>query len=294
MKSEIALDSLLADPSLAPVVPRIEETGDMSMRSYDANRLMRHRLGFDEPDDTAISVESADVDIVLVPGLVFDREGGRLGRGKGYYDRFLTSLPRSTARIGVTTDSSIVDRVPTDERDQRVGWLATESGIKWVGGTVSADTERFMNRATKTGIAPNIERFPAGTRTSRDAARAVGCELGAIAKSIVFEIDDVPVLVICCGDRRVDEAKLAAFIGGSSARPAPRDRVHELTGYPAGGTPAVGHDEKLVTVADTALGRYRWVWSAGGTLDTVYEVTLERLIAATGARWAEVSMEETR
>jgi prolyl-tRNA editing enzyme YbaK/EbsC (Cys-tRNA(Pro) deacylase) len=67
-----------------------------------------------------------------------------------------------------------------------------------------------------------------------------------------------------------------------------------VTGYPAGGTPAVGHDLELATVADTTLGRYRQVWSAGGTLDTVYEVTLERLIAASGARWANISEEETR
>jgi prolyl-tRNA editing enzyme YbaK/EbsC (Cys-tRNA(Pro) deacylase) len=294
MRSEISLASLLGDPSIAPLVPRVEGTDEITMRSYDSDHLVRHPLGFDEPDDTAPIVDSADIEVVLVPGLVFDGSGGRLGRGKGYYDRLLASLPRSTVRIGVTTDASVVDDVPTDGHDQRVGWLATESSVRWVGGTVSADTERFMNRAIEVGIAPNIERFPAGTRTSKDAARAVGCELGAIAKSLVFVVDDVPVLVICSGDRRVDEDKLASFLGGTTARPASRERVRELTGYPAGGTPAVGHDERLVTVADTALGRYRLVWSAGGTLDTVYEVALERLVAGSGARWADVSMEETR
>ena len=158
---------------------------------------------------------------------------------------------------------------------------------------MTADTDRFMERAVQAGVAPNIERFPEGTRTSKDAARAVGCELGAIAKSLVFEIDDVSVLVLCPGDRRVDERKLAALFGASKARPSSRDRVLEVTGYPAGGTPAVGHDARLVTIADTALGRFPWVWSAGGTLDTVYEVRLERLVAASAARWADVSTEET-
>jgi len=290
MSSEISLGSLLTDPSTVSVIPRIEESGDMVMRTYDPNRLVRHRLGFDEPDDTAVTVNPDDIDIVLVPGLVFDEDGGRLGRGKGYYDRFLASLRRSTARVGVTTDVSIVEEVPTDVHDQRVGWLATESGVVWVGGGVSTDTRRFMARAVDVGIAPNIEHFPAGTRTSKDAARAVGCALGAIAKSLVFLVDDQPVLVLCSGDRRVDEGRLASFFGATNARPASRDRVHELTGYPAGGTPAVGHDLKLPTVADTALGRYRRVWSAGGTLDTVYEVTLERLVTASTARWADVSM----
>jgi 5,10-methenyltetrahydrofolate synthetase len=294
MRSEISLDALLMDTSIAPVIPRIERTGNMTMRSYDPNRLVRHRLGFDEPDDASIVVDPADIDIVLVPGLVFDMSGGRLGRGKGYYDHFLASLPRSMARIGVTTDASVVECVPTDDHDQRVGWLATESGVRWVGGAVSSDTERFMNRAIEVGIAPNIERFPAGTRTSQDAAMAVGCELGAIAKSLVFMVDDDPVLVICAGDRRVDEIKLASFFGAVEARPASRTMVHDVTGYEAGGTPGVGHDTRLGAVVDTALGRYRRVWSAGGTPDTVYEVKLERLVAASGARWAEVSTDGTR
>jgi len=294
MRSEISLTLLLADRSIAPVVPRIETNGEMAMRSYDAERLTHHRLGFDEPDDTAVIVEPEDIDIVLVPGLVFDRDGGRLGRGRGYYDRFLASLPPSTTCIGVTTESSIVEQVPTDGHDQRVGWLATESGVTWVGGPVAPDTERFMGRAVELGIAPNIEHFPAGTRTSKDAAKAVGCELGAIAKSLVFMVDDEPVLVICSGDRRVDESKLASFFGAASARSAPRAMVHDVTGYPAGGTPAVGHDNQLPAVVDTALGRYGLVWSAGGTLDTVYEVKLDRLVTASGARWAEVSMEEIR
>ena len=293
MSSEISLDALLTDPAVIPVVPRIEESGDMVMRSYDPDCLVRHRLGFDEPDDTTVAVDPGDIDVVLVPGLVFDEGGGRLGRGKGYYDRFLASLRRSTARVGVTTDASIQEGVPTDEHDQRMGWLATESDVVWVGGRVSADTRRFMARAVEVGIAPNIEHFPAGTRTSKDAARAVGCALGAIAKSLVFLVDDQPVLVLCPGDRRVDEGKLASLFGATKARPASRDKVHELTGYLAGGTPAVGHDLQLPTVADTALGRYRWVWSAGGTLDTVYEVTLERLVTASAARWAEVSTEGT-
>jgi prolyl-tRNA editing enzyme YbaK/EbsC (Cys-tRNA(Pro) deacylase) len=291
MRSEISLDALLLKPSISAVVPRIEPSGHMAMRSYRADRLERHRFGFYEPDETMPIVSPEEIDVVLVPGLVFGRDGGRLGRGKGYYDRFLGSLPQSTVLIGVTTEDSVVDAVPTDEHDQRVGWLATESGITWVGGAVSKDTERFMARAVQAGIAPNIERFPKGTRTSKDAARAVGCELGAIAKSIVFEVERDLVLVICSGDRRVDERKLAAYFGGTSARPASRDTVLERTGYPAGGTPAVGHDERLVTVADPALGRYRRVWSAGGSHDTVYEVMLERLIASSNARWADVSTE---
>ena len=291
MRSEISLDGLLSSARITPVVPRVEQSGVMSMRAYDPDHLVHHRLGFDEPDDGSQVVDAADIDVVLVPGLAFDGRGGRLGRGMGYYDRFLASVPRSVARVGVTSDGSVVDAVPMDTHDQRLGWLATESGVRWVGPHLSPDTARFMEHAISVGIAPNIERFPSGTRTSEDAARAVGCELGAIAKSIVFDVDGAPVLVICPGDRRVDEAKLAHHFHAARARPHSRNSVHGLTGFPAGGTPAVGHDTPLPTIVDAALGRYRRVWSAGGSLDTVYEMTLERLVASSGARWADVSTE---
>jgi len=292
MASEISLDRLLDEPSITPVVPRIEDSDEMMMRVYDPEHLVHHRFGYDEPDPSSTIVAPEDIDVVLVPGLAFDRYGGRVGRGKGYYDAFLKQVPRATPRVGVTTDASISERVPMEDHDQRIGWLATESGVRRVGGPVSSDTERFIERAIEVGIAPNIERFPAGTRSSEDAARAVSSELGAIAKSLVFEVDSEPVLVLCSGDRRVDTEKLAAYFGATSARPASRAKVHDITGYPAGGTPAVGHDEPLVTVADPALGRYRRVWSAGGSLDTVYEVRLDRLIAASGAQWADISMRE--
>ena len=62
-----------------------------------------------------------------------------------------------------------------------------------------------------------------------------------------------------------------------------------MTGFVAGGTPAVGHASSFPVLADASLARYRWVWSAGGTPDTVYPVALDRLVAATGARWADVA-----
>jgi prolyl-tRNA editing enzyme YbaK/EbsC (Cys-tRNA(Pro) deacylase) len=65
--------------------------------------------------------------------------------------------------------------------------------------------------------------------------------------------------------------------------------VRVATGFVAGGTPAVGHATDLKVVADASLARYRWVWSAGGTPDTVYPVSLERLIAGSGATWVDVS-----
>jgi prolyl-tRNA editing enzyme YbaK/EbsC (Cys-tRNA(Pro) deacylase) len=152
-----------------------------------------------------------------------------------------------------------------------------------------ATSRKVVDAAAHVGIAAAMVRFPEGTKTSADAARAVGAALGAIAKSLVFIVDDAPVLVICSGDHRVDTDKLARLQDGSVAMPAPLELVREVTGFVAGGTPAVGHARAMPVLADASLARYRWVWSAGGTPDTVYPVALDRLIAATGARWADVA-----
>jgi prolyl-tRNA editing enzyme YbaK/EbsC (Cys-tRNA(Pro) deacylase) len=205
------------------------------------------------------------------------------------YDRLLAVLPVGVVRVGVTVDALVVDQLPTEDLDERVDWLVTESGVHRTGGELPTSSEVVVERAAERGVAAAMVRYPEGTKTSRDAARAVGCELGAIAKSLVFLVDDRPVLVICSGDHRVDVQKLAAICDGSVAAPAPLDRVREVTGFVAGGTPAMGHTTRLEVIADATLARYRWVWSAGGTPDTVYPVALDRLVAASGARWADIS-----
>lgn len=248
-----------------------------------------HRFGFEQPAVDAPTIALDEVDVVLVPGLAFDRQGNRLGRGKGYYDELLARLPQGTIRIGVTVDELLVDSLPTEDHDQRVAWIATESGVHRTGPSVPEATGRFIAGALPQGIAPDIHRFPDGTRTSADAADAVGAELGEIAKSILFVVGGEPVLVIAPGDRRINESRLARWGSERSARIATLEEVREATGFVAGGTPAVGLSKPMNVVADSGLARYRWVWSAGGTPDTVYPVALDRLIAASGARWAEVT-----
>ena len=289
LKREIDVTALYELERVRFVAPRLEPDGSMTIRLYDPGALVRHPYGFNQPNADADRIDERDIDVVLLPGLVFDKHGGRLGRGGGYYDRLLARIPQSTARIGVTSRRGVVDEVPMDDHDQRVDWLVTESSVDWAGHPLDDSTRRVMRSCIANGIAPRMQGFPEGTRTSSDAARAVGCELGAIAKSLVFEVDGTPVLVLCSGDRRVDETKLASLRGGSVASPASRARVLDITGYPAGGTPAMGHHTPLDVVADSSLARYRVVWSAGGTVETVYPVTLERLVSASAAQWADVS-----
>lgn len=289
MPAEVDVESLNASSRRRALVPRIEDGGELSLHHLDSAELARHAFGFLEPSPGSEPVDLEDVDVMLVPGLAFDRSGNRLGKGGGMYDRLLSRLPIGVARVGVAADDVIVERLPTDAHDQPVQWIATESGIRRTGGALPASSEMVVEACIEAGIAPAMIRFPEGTRTSQDAADAVGCELGAIAKSLVFMVDDTPVLVICSGDHRVDEAKLAGHFDAASARPASLSKVREVTGFVAGGTPAVGHFQKLEVVADPTLARYRWLWSAGGTPDTVYPVSLERLMDASGARWADVA-----
>ncbi|MBU1494606.1 MAG: YbaK/EbsC family protein [Actinobacteria bacterium] len=149
-------------------------------------------------------------------------------------------------------------------------------------------SQRLAEAARERGLEIQIRLFPEGTRTSADAAAAIGCELSAIAKSLVFVVDDRPVVVIMSGDRRVDPDRLAEALGGAGGRRAGLDEARRVTGFVAGGTPAFGHATPVEVVIDRSLQRHTEVWSAAGTPTTVYPVRLDDLVAVSGARWVDV------
>ena len=146
--------------------------------------------------------------------------------------------------------------------------------------------ERFLAGAEAAGIAPDILRFPEGTRTAEQAAAAVGCELGQIVKSLVFLCDGDAVLALTSGANRVDTERLGELLDGTISR-ADADGVRQATGYAIGGTPPFGHVRPLRAVADRALLAYESVWAAAGTPDTVFELTPDELVRASGADVAD-------
>ena len=150
-------------------------------------------------------------------------------------------------------------------------------------------TQRVVGAAADLGLTIDPIVFPEGTKTSADAAEAVGAELAQIAKSLVFIVDDEPVLVLMSGDRRVDTDALAATLDATEARRATLEECRTATGYAAGGTPAFGHTAAMTVLADRSLQRNSDVWSAAGTPTTVYPIALDDLIAASGARWVDVA-----
>lgn len=147
----------------------------------------------------------------------------------------------------------------------------------------SGARERFDAAAVAMGLDIEVRRFPQGTRTAVEAAAAVGCELGQIVKSLVFECDGEPVLALTSGAKRVDTAALGRALGGSVER-ADANTVRDATGYAIGGTPPFGHSRQLRTVVDATLLEYEHVWAAAGTPETVFEISSADLVrVASGA-----------
>ncbi|MDW8444115.1 MAG: YbaK/EbsC family protein [Acetobacteraceae bacterium] len=135
-----------------------------------------------------------------------------------------------------------------------------------------------------------IAHFPDGTRTAEDAARAVGCAVDQIAKSLVFRRrgSDRPVLVIASGANRVDEAKVAGLVGGAVERADGR-WVRETTGFAIGGVAPIGHTVQPLVLIDETLARYDRIWAAAGSPRHVFETTAADLLRLTGGRLAEVA-----
>lgn len=112
---------------------RTPQSGGLQVRALDPDALERHPLGFLQPRADAPSMPLERIDVVLVPGLCFDRGGGRLGYGRGYYDRLLPLLPPHTVTIGVVHDALVVPRVPCEPHDAPVRFLVSESGVRATG-----------------------------------------------------------------------------------------------------------------------------------------------------------------
>ena len=111
-------------PRVHWAVPRIEEKDrHLVIHAYDPTRLVRHRFGMLEPAADLPVIDPATLDLVLVPGVAFDRRGGRLGFGGGYYDRFLPTTP--ALYVGVTYDECLCDSLPCDKYDQRMNCVET-------------------------------------------------------------------------------------------------------------------------------------------------------------------------
>src|SRR5262245_21159097 len=139
------------------------------------------------------------------------------------------------------------------------------------------------------GPAYQVVEFEASTRTSEDAAAAIGCTVAEIAKSLIFKsAEGRPVLVIASGTNRVDEKKVQALLGGKIKR-AEADFVRDATGYAIGGVPPVAHSTPPVVLIDRDLEQFAAVWAAAGTPNAVFKVTPADLVRLTNGQLADIA-----
>lgn len=135
---------------------------------------------------------------------------------------------------------------------------------------------RFESWLATTDFGVTVKEFPQGTRTAVDAARAVGCDVGQIVKSLVFVAGGRPVVALVSGANRLDEARLAAIAGEPVAK-ADAETARLATGYSIGGVPPFGHATDVPVFMDRDLLGYRVVWAAAGRPDSVFEIEPDRL-----------------
>jgi prolyl-tRNA editing enzyme YbaK/EbsC (Cys-tRNA(Pro) deacylase) len=140
------------------------------------------------------------------------------------------------------------------------------------------------------GFPLTIVEFDASTRSAAEAARACGCAVGQIAKSLVFKgmTSGRPYLAVASGAHRVDEAKLAALVGETLAK-ADAAFVREHTGYAIGGVPPIGHAAPILAIIDADLLRFESIWAAGGAPNAVFALTPDQLVRMTGGRVGDIA-----
>lgn len=148
---------------------------------------------------------------------------------------------------------------------------------------------RVRDAALVRGLAIEISEFPDGTRTAEDAARAIGCDVAQIVKSLVFAVDGEPVVALMSGANRVDERQLTRAAGGTRVERADADTVRSATGFPIGGVPPFGHPRQLSTYIDPDLLAFDVVWAAAGTPQHVFPADPAWLASVTGATEAAIA-----
>ena len=130
--------------------------------------------------------------------------------------------------------------------------------------------------------------LPEAVHTAALAAEALGCEVGAIANSLVFDADGSPALILTSGAHRVNTDKVAERLGAERLGRADADFVRQHTGHPIGGVSPIDHPAQIPTYLDTWLRRYDEIWAAAGHPSAVFNTTYAELLTLTDATEIEV------
>lgn len=147
---------------------------------------------------------------------------------------------------------------------------------------------RFRDEHARLGGTGEVVILPDSVHTAALAAEALGCEVGAIANSLLFDAGGSPVLILTSGAHRVDTDKVAATIGVEKLKRATPEFVREHTGQVIGGVSPIAHTSEVPTWLDSWLERYEVVWAAAGHPAAVFSTTYAELAAMTGAPTIDV------
>jgi prolyl-tRNA editing enzyme YbaK/EbsC (Cys-tRNA(Pro) deacylase) len=147
----------------------------------------------------------------------------------------------------------------------------------------------FRTALDSRGGRGRIVVLPDSVHTAALAAEALGCEVGAIANSLLFDGDGTAVLILTSGAHRVDTAKVAETIGVDALKRAKPEFVREHTGQVIGGVSPIGHPQPIRTFLDPTLRRYDEIWAAAGHPAAVFSTDYDELLAMTEAVEIEVN-----
>lgn len=127
-----------------------------------------------------------------------------------------------------------------------------------------------------------VVEFQEMTRTSQEAAQAIGCEVGQIAKTLIFKgkVTGKPICIIASGKNRVNENKIVQMVGEEIEKPD-AEFVLTYTGFAIGGVPPIGYELETRPLIDEDLMNYSEIWAAAGTPNSVFRLTPEVLLQIT-------------
>ena len=158
-----------------------------------------------------------------------------------------------------------------------------------MSNSFSPSVQKVQDALKVLGLPNDVMELQSTTRTSAEAALAVGCSVGQIAKSIVFRATqtDKPILVIASGSNRVNEKRIEELIFEPIGK-ADADYVRKHTGFVIGGVPPIGHLQKIAIFIDEDLLTYSEIWAAAGSQHAVFKLTPSDLIKMTGGRMVSI------
>ena len=159
-----------------------------------------------------------------------------------------------------------------------------------MSSTMRDSARRVQAFLSAKGFAFEVKELSGSTRTAQEAADSVGCQVGQIAKSLVFKDkrSGEPILVIASGANRVDLKKIKAATGLKLGR-ADGNYVKEKVGFAIGGVPPAGHSQPLTTILDPDLKQHDAIWAAAGTPFSLFQLSPNDLVPLTNGQWVDLA-----